>query len=381
MKCLKLFLVLGVVIISFCAFFVPSAAAMEEDGVNKIYDDFFKSSGALELFGSLDDETKELLSKLGVDSLTLDSLLNLSPKRVVALIIELLTGKAGEILRFVFVLFAVLIFISLIDCFIDSDSKLSGQFGTFYLIFFAVILMPQIITCVSNAVSAIRMLAGFSKLLIPVMAGIITVSGNPLLALGFNSLTFSAAEIISAFSSSFLTPLAGVNLSLSVAGAFNPLLKTKQIGAVLKKFVTVALSLIITLFVGLLTIKGFLADAADTLAMKGTKFALSTFIPVIGGSVGEALSSLTGSLTLLSSVVGVVGIIVLVLIVLPSLIEIVLWRFVLFCASFFCSLLGSEKIADMLESFSAAIVILAVILIFSAFIFIISTGLILSLSK
>lgn len=72
-------------------------------------------------------------------------------------------------------------------------------------------------------------------------------------------------------------------------------------------------------FVGLLSIKGLLAGAADSAVAKGAKFLIGSFVPVVGGAVSDALGSIVSSLSLVRGATGAFGILAVLLIALPVL--------------------------------------------------------------
>ena len=66
-----------------------------------------------------------------------------------------------------------------------------------------------------------------------------------------------------------------------------------------------------SLFAGILGITSFAAASFDSLAARGVKFAISASVPVVGGSISEAMSSVAGSAMLLRNAVGLGGVIVI----------------------------------------------------------------------
>ena len=71
------------------------------------------------------------------------------------------------------------------------------------------------------------------------------------------------------------------------------------------------LSFSMSLFAGILGISSFAAASFDNLAARGVKFAISASVPVVGGSISEAMSSVAGSAMLLKNAVGLGGVILL----------------------------------------------------------------------
>ncbi len=69
------------------------------------------------------------------------------------------------------------------------------------------------------------------------------------------------------------------------------------------------LALSMSLFAGIMGISSFAAASFDSLAARGVKFAISASVPVVGGSISEAMSSVAGSAMLLKNAVGIGGVI------------------------------------------------------------------------
>ena len=74
------------------------------------------------------------------------------------------------------------------------------------------------------------------------------------------------------------------------------------------------------LFVGVLTIKGVLGANLDALGAKGIKFAVSSFVPVVGGILSDAVETVAGSGQLIKNSLGTVGLIaVAAILIVPAL--------------------------------------------------------------
>ncbi len=71
------------------------------------------------------------------------------------------------------------------------------------------------------------------------------------------------------------------------------------------------LALAMSLFAGIMGISSFAAASFDSLAARGVKFAINASVPVVGGSISEAMSSVAGSAMLLKNAVGLGGVIVI----------------------------------------------------------------------
>lgn len=71
------------------------------------------------------------------------------------------------------------------------------------------------------------------------------------------------------------------------------------------------LSFSMSIFAGILGVSSFASASFDSLAARGVKFAISSSVPVVGGSLSEAMSSVAESAMLLKNAVGLGGVLAL----------------------------------------------------------------------
>ena len=61
--------------------------------------------------------------------------------------------------------------------------------------------------------------------------------------------------------------------------------------------------------------KSILAQGQDSLSLKTARFAISSFVPIVGSSINEALRAVTSSISILKSSSGIAAIIVIALLI------------------------------------------------------------------
>lgn len=85
----------------------------------------------------------------------------------------------------------------------------------------------------------------------------------------------------------------------------------KEFTQLFSKFHKTLLTFSMSLFAGILGISSFASTSFDNLAARGIKFAVSASVPVVGGSISEAMSSVASSAMLLKNAVGLGGVMML----------------------------------------------------------------------
>ena len=94
-----------------------------------------------------------------------------------------------------------------------------------------------------------------------------------------------------------------------------------------------------------------LTVASDSVAMRGAKMLAGSAIPVVGGSVGDTLKTVAGSVKFLKSTVGIGGIVLLCMLLLPTLLSVLLYRLSFIAAAACADYLGCSREAKLLSNF------------------------------
>ena len=374
MRKVKIFAVCVLIILSFS---VNAYAA----GESEYYNGQVESSGAEDILSGLDSETKERLGELGIEDVNFSSLFDVSFSKIFSFVKKAAEGKLESPLKSLMKLLSVIILIAVCESFMPDDDKMKNVINMAAVLFSVTVIISPLYDAMESAVSSVGVCADFMKSLIPVLVGIVSASGNPSLAVSFQSCAFAAAEVISALGKNYVVPIVGAVTALDLTGSLMPSMKLSGITELVKKTVIQTLSFTATLYVSFLGIKGALANAADTFASKGIKLVISSAVPIVGGAVSEAYSGIIGSLVLVKSTVGIFGIIVIAVITVPSMLQLLFWIFALKLGAAAGEVFSLGGVSSLLKALSCAITLLNVVILFGAVLFIISLALLLSLKK
>lgn len=348
---------------------------------DQYYKDGLEASGAYELSEYLEDETVDYLEKLGLDEIKYENLLSVSPSAVFELVVDIFKGKLTEPVKAVMKGVAVIILSGVCASFVSQDEKHRTVLNIICSCFVVISVFSSAYTCIKAGVGAIGSCAVFEKALIPVLAGVVTASGNPTLAFSVQGSAFAAAQTIEALSENIILPLSGIVGALGIIGALTPSVKLGAISELIKKTSTTVLGGAAGLFTGFLTMKSIVAGSADHVASRGIRLAAGTFIPVIGGAIGEAYSSVMGSLSLIKNLIGVYAIVVFFAICIPVVLELFLWNAAMRVSSAFSDLLGGGTFSEIFKSAGYMFSMINVLLILSMIVFIITTGIVITVKS
>lgn len=331
-----------------------------------------------ELLSSLEEETKAALSEIGIDDADYTQLLSLSPKRVVDAILELITGKMSEKLKAVGFVCALLVLSAVLEGFAQPGSTMHSVFSVFTTLLIVVSLLLPVSESLVQAFSAMELSSNFLLAYIPAFAGVISMSGKPLSSAAYSSVMIGLSNLLAQCNVKVFLPVVQVFFSLNIASSVQPKYAFNSLVAFFKKAVTVLLGFSATIFTGLLAIKGSLASAGDSVAVRGVKMLVGSAVPVVGSALSDAYTSVLGSITLIQNAVGIFGIVVFALMHVPVILDLLLWYLALSFTASVSEALGQKQAATLLNGIASTVSLVNTLVIFTAFILIISTGIMLN---
>lgn len=168
--------------------------------------------------------------------------------------------------------------------------------------------------CVSDVRAVIEMgrstigeVADFSTALLPVMVSAATVSGSLSGAAAIYTLTTAFSGLLIRSTDNVLIPAVYAYLALALTDAASGRDRTKKLRELIGWMIEKGLKAVVYIFTGLLSVTGLLTAASDSAALKVTKSAISSAVPVIGGIISGAADTVLSGAVLLKNAIGTFG--------------------------------------------------------------------------
>lgn len=334
-----------------------------------------------EVWEQTDERTREYLEELGIDEVSFDDLFDLTPTRIIKFLLKMCLTTGTCVFKDVVLIIVILIISSIASSFLrESDKTADAVNFITTLIILSVVIVP-VSRILTDAVSGIKTSAVFINAYLPVMTAIIIASQNPALALTYNSFSVFLSSVIGNFADKLFVPIIGALMSLNILSSFSFTNYRDRMFKTIRRIIVIILSLFSTVFTGLITTQSILARSSDSIALKGIKFISGAFVPIVGGGVGEALSSVFTSFGMMKNTLGVFVILVMILINLPIITELLVWYFALGFCSVVSSMFNLKYITEVIDNLSSVISLLNIIVFFVTFVLVISTGVIIVMGK
>lgn len=302
-------------------------------------------------------------------------MLEVTPEMVFRYMWENFSDKLTSPLRMLGMLLIVIILTALVNSMGNTVSKdgMEKIYQTVSILIVVGVISGPIGESISLTVATLNSGGDFMASYIPAFAGIVAASGGITSAASYNVIVMTVSQIFVQIAKNYLTPVLSYSFAISIVEAINPAISLAGLNQALKKFCTWGLGFLMTIFAGLLTVQSIVGTSTDTLAVKAAKFAVSNLIPIVGGAVSDAYSTLKGSMGVLRSGVGGFGIIALILTVLPPVLSVLAVQLSVYLGQISAEILDVEPISKFLKNVSSVLTIALSLLICFAMMLIIST--------
>ena len=159
---------------------------------------------------------------------------------------------------------------------------------------------------VSFGINVIEQMAGFMYASIPVMIALLVSSGSVTSGSIFKPILFMVVETTATIIKNIFVPLVFLSTALSIVNNTSDRLHLDKLAGLIKKIGLVFIGIMMTTFIGVLTIQGPVSAVADGVTNKTIKFALGTFIPIVGGYLADAADTMIGCTLLIKNAAGIV---------------------------------------------------------------------------
>ena len=268
---------------------------------------------------------------------------NLSFSKICDAAFSLLFKEVKTVLSMCIIIVVIGIICSLIKNLQSAFSSESISEIAFYACYalMIIVLTRTFIISLDLAKDIITQISGFMSKLLPILVVMLGVAGGFTESATMDPIVLGTTIIIPKIYLNIILPLILITFVLQFTNNISTEPKISNLCSLVKSSVLWIQGLILTVYIGLLTVRGITASTIDAVTLKTAKFTIDNFIPIVGKTFSDAIASVAGYSLIIKNAIGSVGLLVLILILLYPIIKISLSSIILKISS---SLL--EPIAD-----------------------------------
>ena len=151
-----------------------------------------------------------------------------------------------------------------------------------------------------------------------------------------------------------LLPLLYACIAAAAADAVVPGHSLQKIGQGLRKCAAWALTALMLVFTGFLSVTGAATSAADALSTQLTRTAIATAVPVVGSIISDAAGTVLAGAGMLKGTIGVFGLLAVLAICLTPFITMAVQYLLYKLAAFLAGTVTQEPLADLIDALGSA---------------------------
>lgn len=341
-----------------------------------MYEEQLAASGAGELIERLPADARALIETLELDGLTQADFTGLELSSVMNTLLSMLRDNTAAPLQVLASLLAVVVLSAMFGGLqgLSDRTPLRQTYQAVSVLAAVGLLLTSVGTLLRAVQAAVDSVNVFMLSFVPVYGGVVASGGSPTAAISYQTTLLAAAELFTQGVRVAVLPMLLVSLALGCVGTVADGFCLSSFSASFYKIVLWGLGLFSTVFSGVLSIQQMVAAAGDSVSSRALKFSLASFVPVVGGVLSEAYSTVVGCAGLLRSTVGAFGVIATAVIVLPPLASCVGWSVCLSLGGNAAALFKLEAIEKLCRCIGGAVRVLIAVLAVLGLMMIVSTS-------
>lgn len=231
-----------------------------------------------------------------------------------------------------------------------TENKSIGQIS-YYIQYILIVglVMHNFTDIVQMTRESVQNLVGFNYTLIPLLITLLLTTGSMVSVSIMEPVLLFLITFLGNLISNVIIPIVLTATVLGIVSQLSDKVQIDKIAKFFKSSVGWILGVVLTIFVGVLSLEGTLGSTVDGLTAKTTKAAVSNFIPVVGKVLGDAVDTVLGCANILKNAVGIVGVIIIIGICILPIIKLATLTIFYHLTAALCQPIADGKIVKLLE--------------------------------
>ena len=365
--------------------FASSEMDMEEnettDEIISSQMDSFNISSFLE---EADKYSSDLLKDIDIKELLNDAIKgNIDTNKLIKNIFPLLGNEIKEALKVMGSVLIIVLIHSVFKSIADNLNNKNVSQITYYVqyILIATVIMSNFSNIISLTKESVGNMIAFIQILFPLLMTLMLASGSVVSVNIIQPVILFVINLISNIFQSIIIPVILVGTSLAIVSKISDKIQIEKLSKFIKSSSVWIIGILLTVFVGILSIEGTLGSSVDGITAKTAKAAVSSFIPVVGKVLGDAVDTVIGCSAILKNAIGVVGVIIVIAICIVPILKLAIITIIYSLTSALCEPIADTKIISLISQMADTFKILLAIICSISVMLIIGITLVINISN
>lgn len=260
----------------------------------------------------------------------------------------------------------------------DNVSKM-----IYYVQYIAIVtvIMNNFSDVISMVKETATNLVGFMNSLIPILVSLMLYTGSITTSSILEPAILFMINFIGNIIQSFLIPAVLIAATLSIVSKIGEKVQIDKIAKTFNSGIIWILGIILTTFVGVISLEGTLSSSIDGITAKTAKAIVSSSIPIVGKILGDAVDTVLGCGIILKNAIGVIGVIIIIGICIMPILKIAILTVSYKILASVSEPIADAKIVKLLEQIGDIFKVLLAILCSISVMVIVGTTLVIKISN
>lgn len=298
-------------------------------------------------------------------------------------IFPLLGTEIKEALKVMGSILIIVLIHSVLKSISDNLNNKSVAQITYYVqyILIATVIMTNFSSIITLTKEAVGNMISFIQLLFPLLMTLMLASGSVVSVNLVQPIILFIINLISNIFQSIIIPIILVGTALAIVSKISDRIQIDKLSKFLKSSAVWVIGILLTIFVGVLSIEGTLGSSVDGITAKTAKAAVSSFIPVVGKVLGDAVDTVIGCSAILKNAIGIVGVIVVIAICITPILKLAIITIIYHLTAALCEPIADSKIVSLISQMADTFKILLAIVCSISVMLIIGITLVINISN
>lgn len=359
---------------------IPISIATEEETLEEQQEEF----GIGEFIEKTEEYSGEFFEGIDINEI-LDNAIKgqVDNQTILKRVLSLLGGQLVNGLTVLGSVLAIVIIHSILKSVSESlkNDTISKLIYYVQYILIVTIIMMNFSDIVQVVKDTCNNLVGFMNILIPLLISLMIYTGSITTSGILEPIILFLINFIGNIIQTIIIPIVLIFTSLIVISKISDNVQIDKLSKFLKSGVVWFFGIILTIFVGVISLEGTLSSSVDGITAKTTKAVVSSAVPVVGKILGDAVDTVLGCGIILKNAVGLIGVIVVIGICIIPILKLGILTIAYKLMSAICEPIADKNITSLLDQIGEVYKIFLAILCSISVMLIVGTALVVKISN
>jgi hypothetical protein len=265
-------------------------------------------------------------------------------------VISTVKGEGTAVLRFLLLSLSLSAITAICNALCNDAYPLATRAASLIALF---LIVGNLMPLAERVTTVLLQLSDFLLTLLPLLTGISVSQGHLSVATSQATAMSLTLSFFGGEGARALSSIVKCLFVLAIVSAFSK--EGGKLMNTLKSIFTWGIGIITTLLGGVMSVQTLIGRSADNATMLATKYAISNMLPIAGGTVSGALSTLVSGMSYYAGIVGGGAIAVIVLSAISPLVTLLMYKLALSVVMIFTAFVDGDAVESGIKSVSGAL--------------------------